>query len=91
MLPGVILHAYYYRYKKECHQEGILIRAKRMLADPDVKVSEAYKNRQVYCMTKHKFNATAKKEEMGRKVWFYEGQDQKDKEDAHRILQFIIR
>jgi hypothetical protein len=42
-------------------------------------------------VTKHKFNATATKKEMEREVWFYEGQDQKDKEDAHRILQFKIR
>jgi hypothetical protein len=91
MLPGVIMHAYYYRYKKECIQEGILTGAKRMRADPDDKVIEAYKNRQVYCVTKHKFNATATKEEVNREVWFYKGQDKKDKEDAHRILQFRIR
>jgi len=91
MLPGVIQHAMYYRYTLLCKQEGILIGAKRMKADPDDKVIQAYKNRQVYCVTKHRFNATATKEEMKREVWFYEGQDKIDKENAHRILQFRIR
>jgi hypothetical protein len=42
-------------------------------------------------VNKRKFYATATEEEMERTLWFYEGQDEKDKEKAHQILQCRIR
>jgi hypothetical protein len=59
MLPGTILHAYYYRYKVRMLQAGILTGAKRIQNNPDEKVSEAEKQRQVYCVTKRKFFSKA--------------------------------
>jgi hypothetical protein len=91
MLPSTILNGYYYRYKVRLHSEGILSSAKRIQDDPSGSICRAAKHRQVYCVTKRKFFATASPDELKRELVFNEGQDEEEKEDMHRILQCRIR
>jgi hypothetical protein len=90
-LPTTILNAYFYRYKVRLCKDGILNAAKKLQDEP-VAGSSKKKNsklRQVYCVNKRKFFATASEDEM-KKVLVLDA-NQEDKEDAHRILQCRIR
>jgi hypothetical protein len=93
MLPSIILHGYYYRYKVRSKSE-ILCGAKRRQND-EAQAGASKKKvgnmRQVYCVTKKKFFATATPEEMKRQLRFNESKDKEDLEDLHRILQCRLR
>jgi hypothetical protein len=91
MLPSTILHGYYYRYKTRLQKENILAVAKAIKDDPLGEVAKAKKQRQVYCVTKRKFFATASPAELTKELVFYDGQDQDEKDELHRILQFRLR
>jgi len=88
-VPGAILNGYYYRYKKRLLQDGILSTAKRIKEDPLGAVSKAVKHRQVYCVSKRRFFATATQEEMNRGLALLNGKE--DKDDIHRIIQCKLR
>lgn len=88
-MPGTIRHGYYYRYKVRLTKAGILSAAKRIKEDPLEAVSKSAKQRQVYCVSKRRFFATATPDEMNSVLILYDGQE--DKEDVHRIMQARLR
>jgi hypothetical protein len=88
-VPATILHGYYYRYKTRLLKEGILTASKRIKEDPLEAVSKSAKQRQVYCVTKRRFFATATPDEMNSVLVLYNGQE--DKDDVHRIIQCRLR
>jgi hypothetical protein len=87
MLPARLLSAYQYEYKKRRLKAGILAAAKKIQADPEENVTKAAKQRQIYCVTKWKFQSKATEAEMERELVYSEAMNQQEREDFHRILQ----
>jgi hypothetical protein len=87
MLPPRRLSAYQYEYKKRLLKAGILAAAKQIQADPEENITKAAKQRQMYCITKWKFQSQATEAEMERDLVYSEAMNQQEREDLHRILQ----
>ncbi len=80
-----------YRFKIKLQKEGILTAAKNIKQNPDDVASKVGKQKQVYCVIKRNFYATATPEEMAMELVLREGQAKEEKEMVHRILQSRMR
>jgi hypothetical protein len=78
-------------YNKKLVKEGTLLAAKKIKEDPSGAVNNSAKQRQVYCVSKRRHNVVATDEEMNRVLVLHHGQDAKDKEDVHHIIQCRLR
>jgi hypothetical protein len=91
MLPSTLLNGYKYQFKTRLTKNGIIAAAKRMKADPQDNIGRMANQRQLYCITRWKFQTTATKAEMEGDLDFYNAQSQQERGEIHRILQSKAR
>jgi len=72
-------------------KQGILTAAKNIKNDPSGAVTKAANHRQVYCVSKRRFFATATEEEVSGAGALVLSDGQEDKDNVHRIIQFQLR